>query len=217
MQAFRRSGGGHRWLQTLLLEGVRSTRARIHPQAIALMPPHSCNGHTSNRTRSNRDAKGQPPPPWTKLPTCATDPFDSVTRSPWHTITRTGQVSRHEGPRRLGPRVQECGSPQLPHNPMSLNPQCHTHAAPCRPLHLPPSWRLRGKSGGRAAKRWPQGGLRRELGLVGLCSARAAVGACVCPSVGTTAQRLRRPGPPPPHMPAPAGGGRVGQSGAALR
>lgn len=57
-------GRGHRWLQTLLgLHEARSTRTRIRPQAFALMLPHSCKGHTSNRTRSNRDAKGQPSAP----------------------------------------------------------------------------------------------------------------------------------------------------------
>lgn len=154
-------GGGHRELQTPLLEGARSTRTRTHPQAIALMPPHSCNGHPSNRTRSNRDAKGQPPPPWTKPPTCATDPLrlSSPLSQTHHHTKWSGQPAR--GSPQTRPQSSGMREP-----PNSGTTQCHwthniTHtqrlANPCTYPHL-------GGSVGRGTDGLVSGGRRAGSG-----------------------------------------------------
>lgn len=133
---------------------------RTRPQAIAFMPPHSCNGHghTSNRTRSNRDAKGSPPPPWTKPPACATDPFrlNSPLSQPPRKLVRSGGS---RVPANSTPGLRNAGA-QVPHTPNVTGPiMSHTQrpADPCTYPHL-------GGSTGRAADGLVSGGRRAGSG-----------------------------------------------------
>lgn len=211
-------GGLHRWLQTLLfgLDEASATRTRIHPQAIALVPPHSCKGHTSNRTRSNRDAKDQPSasrgqshqhapqtPPPLRLSSPPSQPHELV------------RSASSRVPADSAPGLRSAGAPQLPHTPKVNGPtMSHTQrpADPCTYPHL-------GGSAGRAADRLVSGGRRTGSGAGsgwGPLQRPRRVGSVRLSVRGSHGTEAAAAGPPPPHMPAPAGGGGSGQSGAAL-
>lgn len=130
-------GRGHRWLQTLLgLHEARSTHTRIRPQAFALMLPHSCKGHTSNRTRSNRDAKGQPSAPVDKATNMRHRPHIRL-NSP---LSQPHELVRSAGsrvPADSAPGLRTAGAPKSCTQPKSLDTQCHAHSVQPTPAPTP--------------------------------------------------------------------------------
>lgn len=139
-----------------------------------------------------------------------TDPHDPDGPRAHQPAAQPHARAKPAGSRSPADLARECGRPGAPaprRHPVSLDPRCRTHAPPGRPEHLPPSWRLQGSgAGGR------DGGRGRGLGAGSGAGSgweplqRPRLGPHVCPAVSPTAQSLRRPPPPPSHMPALAGG-----------
>lgn len=138
-------------------------------QTVLAGPDRTRSSHTRTRTRTRTmehattPGKAEMPragrcpsdPAHKDTPTYATDP--AAPGGPVHTLNR-GTPDGRAGSRRPGRGAQGSRSPSPPlpprRHPMTLDPQCRTHARPGRPEHLPPSWRLRGRgAGGRGGGR----------------------------------------------------------------
>lgn len=175
------------------LREARSTHTRIRPQAMTLMQPHSGKGRTSNCTRSNRDAKGQPSaPPRQSHQHAPQTPTPSTQQPHELPALRASQVSGLPGPRRL----RRAGAPNSRTQPESLDTQCHPHSVQPTPGTYPHL----GGSAGRAADRPMSGGRKTGSGAGsgwGASAApaprweRASVGPSVPPHRGCGGRGLR--------------------------
>lgn len=138
------------------IAGRQCWQGPTEPGARTRTHAHAHVRSSTHRTRSGRDAEGWSVP----LRTLHTKTRRHAPQSPAnpggpaHTLSqrhdhtdRPGQP--FHGSRRPRSRKQRSRSPGPQLTPMSLDPQCHTHAPPGRPKHLPPSWRLRGTGAGR--------------------------------------------------------------------